>query len=58
MSLKDNCLAKSLVALAKTGINSLKIEGRMKTLHYLATVVNSYRHLLDNFPPANKYLKE
>lgn len=58
MSLKDNCLAKSLVALAKTGVNSLKIEGRMKTLHYLATVVNSYRHLLDKFPPSNKHIKD
>jgi putative protease len=31
------------------GINSFKIEGRMKSLHYIATVVNAYRKIIDEY---------
>jgi len=33
--------------LAQAGISSFKIEGRMKSVHYLATVLNAYRSNLD-----------
>ncbi len=47
MSAKDNSLLKFLPKLIKLGISSFKIEGRMKSLHYVATIVNSYRKVID-----------
>jgi putative protease len=47
MSAKDLCLIKHVKALVDSGLRSLKIEGRMKTEHYLATVVNAYRKTID-----------
>ena len=44
---KDLCLLPFLPQLAKAGIGSLKIEGRMKSVHYAATVVKVYRQALD-----------
>src|SRR5690554_3721339 len=51
--------------LIKAGVDSLKIEGRMKSIHYIATVVGTYRRLIDDFcrDPDNfvlddKYIKE
>ena len=37
--------------IVSAGINSLKIEGRMKTPYYVGTVVNAYRHALDKTAP-------
>lgn len=52
---KDLCLLHYLPELAGSGIDSLKIEGRMKGIHYVATVVRVYREALDRFQddPAN-----
>jgi len=52
---KDLCLLQYLPELAGCGIDSLKIEGRMKGIHYLASVVRVYREALDRFldDPAN-----
>jgi putative protease len=36
-----------LPELVKAGVASVKIEGRMKSIHYLATVVSFYRQMLD-----------
>ena len=47
MSSKDLMAADYLPELIKMGIASLKIEGRMKSLYYIATVVNAYRQLID-----------
>lgn len=47
MSSKDLCAIKALPELMRLGINSFKIEGRMKSLHYIATVVGAYRALID-----------
>ena len=38
--------------LADMGIDSLKIEGRMKSIAYVATVVNAYRMALDRYAAA------
>ncbi|SMP48944.1 peptidase U32 family protein [Anoxynatronum buryatiense] len=46
---KDLCLIQHLPQLIKAGITSLKIEGRMKTVHYVATVVRAYRMALDAY---------
>jgi putative protease len=44
---RDLCLLEHLPALALAGVQSFKIEGRMKSVHYLATVVRVYREALD-----------
>ena len=41
-------LVEQLPALAKAGVNSLKIEGRMKSAEYVGTVVSAYRLVIDN----------
>ena len=44
---KDLCLIEHLDELAEAGVCSFKIEGRMKSEYYVATVVNAYRRALD-----------
>lgn len=44
---RDLCLLGHLPELAVAGVQSFKIEGRMKSVHYLATVVRVYREALD-----------
>lgn len=46
---KDLMAVKYIPDLLRAGVNSLKIEGRMKTIHYIATVVSVYRKLIDDF---------
>ncbi|MEC9484918.1 MAG: U32 family peptidase [Candidatus Izemoplasma sp.] len=48
MSSKDLQTVKDISSLIDMGVDSLKIEGRMKSIHYIATVVNTYRHLIDD----------
>jgi putative protease len=47
---KDLALFKFVPRLVSSGVNSLKIEGRMKNAHYLASVLPVYRAILDNRP--------
>lgn len=64
LSSKDMCLIKELPEVIEMGIDSLKIEGRLKTEYYLATIINTYRVAIDDYikDPKNydytKYLKE
>ncbi len=44
---RDTALFEFLPDLMEAGIESVKIEGRMKSIHYLATVVSYYRQVLD-----------
>lgn len=53
LSLKDLCLAEHIPELIKSGVASLKIEGRMKSPTYVYTVTSIYRRLLDENRPAN-----
>mgnify|MGYP000402436433 CR=1 FL=1 len=46
---KDMCLIEHIKELAEAGIVSFKIEGRMKSAYYVATVVNAYRRAIDNY---------
>ena len=46
-SSNDLCMLPYLPQLQQAGIASLKIEGRMKTAYYVATVVSAYRQALD-----------
>ena len=47
MASKDLMLVKEIKAMYDLNIDSLKIEGRMKSLYYIATVCRTYRHLID-----------
>ena len=47
-SSKDLQTVKHISDLIDIGVDSLKIEGRMKSIHYIATVVSTYRRLIDN----------
>ena len=63
-SSKDLCLIKELPEIIDMGVDSLKIEGRLKTEYYLASVINAYRNAIDDYikDPKNydytKYLEE
>ena len=63
-SSKDLCLIKEIPEIIEMGVDSLKIEGRLKTEYYLASVINAYRNAIDDYQkdPKNydytKYLKE
>lgn len=48
MGSKDLAALPHLPALIEAGVDSVKIEGRMKSLHYIATIVNTYRRLIDD----------
>ena len=56
MSSKDLCAIKAIPRLMDIGVNSFKIEGRMKSLHYIATVVNAYRRIIDEYESTGKVL--
>lgn len=49
LSSRDLCLIQYLPQLVEAGVNSLKIEGRVKSVHYVATVVGVYRQALDAY---------
>ena len=46
---KDLCLLPYLPDVIKSGVDSLKIEGRMKSVHYAASVVKAYRMAIDSY---------
>jgi putative protease len=46
---KDLCLLPHLPQLINSGLDSFKIEGRMKSVHYVATVVKVYRQAIDAY---------
>ena len=46
---KDLCMIEHIPDLIDAGIDSLKIEGRMKTALYVATVARTYRKALDDY---------
>ncbi len=63
-SSKDLCLIREIPEIIEMGIDSLKIEGRLKTEYYIASVINTYRNAIDDYMKnpntydATKYLKE
>ena len=64
MSSKDLCLVKDIPDIIQMGVTSLKIEGRLKSEYYVASVVRAYRNAIDDYlkDPENynykKYLNE
>ena len=49
MGSKDLCMIKHVPDLIEAGVDSFKIEGRMKSIHYVASVVNAYRQAIDSY---------
>lgn len=49
MNSKDLCMIGHIPELAESGINSFKIEGRMKSSYYVASVVKAYRQAIDSY---------
>ena len=56
-SAKDLMMASKIDELIETGISSLKVEGRMRSNYYVATVINTYRNMIDDYYD-NKLTKE
>ena len=46
---KDLCLMPYLAEVIESGVDSLKIEGRMKSVHYVASVTKAYRMAIDAY---------
>ena len=63
-SSKDLCLIRELPEIIDIGVDSVKIEGRLKTEYYVASIVNVYRNAIDDYKKdpshydVDKYLKE
>lgn len=53
MSSKDTCMIEHIPALMESGIDSFKIEGRMKSAYYAAVVTNTYRMAMDAYAAGN-----
>ncbi len=54
---KDLCMIEYLPELIESGINSFKIEGRVKSSYYVATVIRAYRMALDEYyKESNNYI--
>ena len=57
MSSKDLCMIDHLKDLQEAGVDTLKIEGRMKSIYYVASVTRAYRKALDHlYDPSVDYL--
>ncbi len=54
---KDLCMIEHIPELVEAGIDSLKIEGRMKTALYVATVARTYRMALDDYAKSEEYYR-
>ncbi|PKM85748.1 MAG: peptidase U32 [Firmicutes bacterium HGW-Firmicutes-11] len=49
MNAKDLCMIEHIPDLIRSGLDSLKIEGRSKSLYYVASVVGAYRKAIDAY---------
>ena len=49
MASRDTCTIEHIPELVEAGINSFKIEGRMKSAYYTAVVTNTYKMALDSY---------
>ena len=60
MNSKDMCLMPHIKDVIESGVDSLKIEGRMKSVHYAASVTKAYRLAIDSYfaDPKNFTVKQ
>ncbi len=49
LNARDLCMIAHIPELIAAGVQALKIEGRMKGIHYVASVVNAYREAIDAY---------
>ena len=49
MCSKDLCMLERLPDMIDIGIKSLKVEGRMRSVYYIAMVINNYRRAIDDY---------
>ncbi|WP_165314077.1 peptidase U32 family protein [Vibrio ziniensis] len=56
LNLKDNSAYQDMDALAKAGVYSLKVEGRIKKSHYVYTVVDNWRKQIDHYCQTDEVL--
>lgn len=52
---KDLCMIEHIPEMMESGIDSFKIEGRMKTALYVATVARTYRMAIDDYKKSKEY---
>ena len=64
MCSKDLCMLKYIPDIIDIGVGSLKVEGRMRSIYYIASVINTYRKMIDDYyndsitdEKINNYLK-
>lgn len=58
MNSRDLCMIDNIPDLVDAGVRSFKIEGRMKSMYYVATVISAYRAAIDEYladPSGYKY---
>ncbi len=55
---KDLCMIQHIPEMFETGVDSYKIEGRMKTALYVATVARTYRKAIDDYMESPEKYKE
>lgn len=53
---KDLSMLRKIDEMIDLGVTSFKIEGRMRSIYYIATVVSIYRKAIDNYLNGNKYV--
>lgn len=49
MCSKDLCMLEVIPDIINIGVCSLKVEGRMRSIYYIATVINTYRRAIDDY---------
>lgn len=57
---KDLNMATNIKSMLEIGVNSFKIEGRMRSIYYIATVLHTYRRILDKISTntlSDEYIK-
>ena len=58
LSSKDLCMIDHVKELEEAGLSSLKIEGRMKSVYYVAVVTRAYRKAIDDAPDKDEYNRD
>ena len=58
LSSKDLCMIDHVRELEDAGLSSLKIEGRMKSVYYVAVVTRAYRKAIDDDPEKERYRRD
>ena len=57
-SSKDLCLIREIPEIIEMGVDSMKIEGRLKTEYYLASIINIYRSAIDDYYKGKEVFEE